>query len=660
MTRAQHNVKSSPRAIEKTVSNFGFVRVAAAVPSLTVGNVTQNVKTLIAFATEAAKSDTQIVVFPELSITGYTAADLFHQEILLRKAKDALGTVQTFSKKTPGIFIVGLPLLVDGKLFNVASVVSHGTIWGFVPKTYIPGYKEFYEERWFSSAHDLTTREIKINGAIIPIGADLLFRLSGIENAILGIEICEDLWTPNPPSSFQSLRGATIVANLSASNELIGKAEYRRQLVVQQSARAICGYVYASCGVHESTTDVVFSGHALIAENGVLLNETKRFVRDGEMVISDIDTLNLSADRMRITSFAESARTSSVCDGRIIDISTKSALVKSLLRHVDRNPFVPKAAEERKKRSEEIFAIQTAGLARRLEHARIDRVVIGVSGGLDSTLALLVAARTCDLLSLPRKNIIAVTMPGFATTKRTKSNAVKLAQSLGVTLETVDITKGTRQHLADIGHDGKNQDVTFENTQARYRTMILMNKANQKRAVVIGTGDLSEIALGWNTFNGDHISHYNVNAGIPKTLIRYLIEWVKDQKEFKNAEETLHDILETPISPELTRTHSSAITQKTEEIIGPYELHDFFLYHFVRWGSRPKKILFLAEQAFRDTYNRQTIQKWLKVFLSRFFENQWKRSVMPDGPKVGSVSLSPRGDWRMPSDADAQLWLKDL
>lgn len=645
---------------QKQNNHFGFIRVAAAVPPLKVSDIQHNTTKIIEYGKKSANLGASITVFPELSITGYTAGDLFHQHILLHKARQALLKIRDSLKSSPGVFVVGLPIESEGKLFNAAAIIAEGKILGLVPKTYIPGYKEFYEERWFSAARDITTKELDFEGITIPFGRDLLFKLKGIKGAVLGVEICEDLWTPLPPSSFQVLSGATIIANLSASNELVGKADYRRSLVTQQSARGVCGYIYTSCGVHESTTDVVFDGHAIIAENGVLLQESKRFARDGELIISDIDLEHIATDRMRTTSFGESIHESTKKDFRIIDVPISLPSLTSLHRLVDPHPFAPEDTHELSRRNEEIFAIQTAGLAKRLEYSKLKKVIIGVSGGLDSTLTLLVATKTFDLLNWPRKNIHAFTMPGFATSKRTKSNAVRLTEALGVTLETIPITKGATQHLEDINHDGTTQDITFQNVQARYRTMILMDKANQLQGIVVGTGDLSEIALGWNTFTGDHISHYNVNAGIPKTLVRHLVEWISAQKEFDSSKKVLKDIVATPISPELVRSKKSGVTQKTENIIGPYELHDFFLYHFLRWGSSPQKILFLAEKAFGKKYKRVILTKWLRVFLTRFFSNQWKRSVMPDGPKVGSIALSPRGDWRMPSDAEAKLWLNEL
>jgi len=644
-----------------TFNTFNFIRVAATSPRLKVGDIGYNTKEILRLATEADSKNIQLLVFPELCITGYTLGDLFHQHLVLNTAKEALHEIQIASRKLKNTILVGLPLLFEGKIFNVAVMVSEGKILGIIPKTYIPGYKEFYEERWFASARDLIGKEITLLGVKIPIGTDILFRSKENPEVIVGVEICEDLWGPMPPSSFQVINGANIIANLSASNELVGKAEYRKALISQQSARGICGYVYSSCGVNESTTDVVFGGHCLIAEGGNILVESKRFSQESEMIISEIDIEHLLLDRVRTTSFGDTIHETSAKEFRFVDFSLPRFKISSFSRFIDPKPFIPQDNSERDKRVEEIFSIQTAGLVKRMSQTGIKKIMLGLSGGLDSTLALLVAVRACQLLKLPLKNIYTFTMPGFATTKRTKSNAIKLANALGTTIETIDITEGSIQQLKDISHDGKTQDVTFQNVQARYRTMILMNKANQSKGLVMGTGDLSEIALGWNTFTGDHISHYNVNASIPKTLVKYLVQWASNQETFLSAKKVLVDILNTPISPELVNSKGSKeISQKTEDIVGPYELHDFYLYHFVRWASSPAKIQFLAEKAFQGKYKPEIIRKWLKLFITRFFHNQWKRSVMPDGPKVGSVSLSPRGDWRMPSDAEVSLWLKNL
>lgn len=644
-----------------TRPDFGFVRVAAAVPPLKVADLDFNFRQIVEFARRAEGEGAQVVVFPELCLTSYTAGDLFHQHLLLDRAADALVALAEASRTIRPLLVVGFPLAAEGNLFNTAAVVAGGEIHGLVPKTYIPGYKEYYEERWFASSRDLVASEARLGDARVPIGSDLLFRARAASGLVIGVEVCEDLWGPLPPSSFQVLHGAHLIANLSASNELVGKADYRRSLVAQQSARAVCAYVYASCGVGESTQDVVFGGHAMVAEDGAMLGESRRFARDGELLVADVDIEHLRLDRERTTSFGDSLQAFPPMDWRIVDVDVPPHAGMPLRRPIDPAPFIPRDDAERDRRTREVISIQTAGLVKRLAHTGIERLVLGLSGGLDSTLALLIAVRAFDDLGLPRTQVSAFTMPGFGTTSRTRANAERLARACGVSLETIDITDGCLQQFRDIGHDRSVQDVTFENVQARYRTMILMNKANQLRALVLGTGDLSEIALGWNTFNGDHMSHYNVNAGVPKTLVRYLVGWVAAQPAFADAKAILDDVLSTPISPELVPGGKpDAVYQKTEEIIGPYDLHDFFLYHFARWESRPAKILGLAEQAFAGRYDTATIRRWLRVFITRFFGNQWKRSVMPDGPKVGSVALSPRGDWRMPSDAEVALWLEDL
>src|SRR3989344_1297328 len=660
------SIKTNTPSTMPRTGNHGFVRIAAIIPKTRVGDIKYNIAQIITMAKKASGLGSSVMVFPELAVTGYTMGDLFHQELVIGESKKALLNLAQSSTTISGLLLVGVPLSFEGKLFNCAAVIYKGKVLGLIPKTHIPNYKEFYEERWFASARDLTAKEVELFGYKIPIGTDILFRIKpGSESLnypeiVLGVEICEDLWVPIPPSSYQSVSGATIIANLSASNDLIGKADYRKILVSQQSARGICGYIYTSCGVHESTTDVVFGGHAIIAENGSILKESKRFQLEGELITSEIDIQHLINDRERTSSFSEPTDPSMKKVFRFIDLNLPIASPLNLTRYIDPTPFVPSNPSEKDKRAEEIFSIQTIGLAKRLNQSGIKKVVLGLSGGLDSTLTLLVAVKTFKLLNLPLKNIYAYTMPGFGTTKRTKSNAVKLAETLGTTLEEIDITKGASEHLKEIGHDGKNQDLTFQNVQARYRTLILMDKANFIGGLVLGTGDLSEIALGWCTFNGDQISHYNVNASIPKTLVRHLVGWVSEQEDFKKAQATLKDIIDTPISPELVKNAGNKISQKTEELIGPYELHDFFLYHFIRWNSSPSKILFLANKVFDNKYKPEIIKKWLTVFVTRFFQNQWKRSVMPDGPKVGSVSLSPRGDWRMPSDAEAKLWLDDL
>lgn len=640
--------------------NFGFLRVAAVSPRLKVGDPRFNVDAMRQGMRTAEKQGASLVVFPELGISGYTVADLHFQKTLQDATQKELLRFVRASKNIRAASVVGFALPHEGKLFNVAALVWAGVIWGIVPKTYIPGYKEFYEERWFASGRDLLAKEVALSGKKIPIGTDVLFRFSHIPGAILGIEICEDLWTPLPPSSMQALAGAVIVANPSASNELVGKADYRRMLVSQQSGRGMLGYVYTSCGVHESSTDLVFGGHALIGENGTILSESKRFSRDGEMIISDIDVAFLLHERERTTSFGESMHESPQKKFRFIDVPLIQKPIQNLVRFVDPNPFVPANPAERDMRAKEIFSIQIAGLAKRLEASHSKNLVLGLSGGLDSTLALLVAVKTAETLGLPLKNVSAFSMPGFGTSSRTRNNAAYLAKALGVRFEEIDITKGVLQQFRDIKHNHNDESVVYENAQARYRTYTLMDKANQLHGIVVGTGDLSEIALGWNTYTGDHIAHYNVNCSIPKTLVKYLVLWVSETQVDKKTRKILDDILATPISPELKKNHTKEITHKTEDIIGPYELHDFFLFHFIRRASSPRKILFLARHVWGKKYSDVVLKKWLCVFLKRFFENQWKRSVATDGPKVGSVSLSPRGDWRMPSDAEARVWFDEL
>lgn len=637
-------------------NNFGYMRVAIVAPSLPLGQPNLNASRILYSAKTVSQKGVSLIVYPELSICGYTLGDLLHQNLLQKEVLKALKTVAEGSRRISAVMIVGLPLSMNGQLYNTAAVISQGRIAGIIPKTALPNYREFYEKRWFASAHDLAINTVELLGQNVPVGTDILFTFKNIDDAVLGVEICEDLWMPVPPSSYQAIGGATIITNLSASNELVTKADYRRALVAQQSARCICSYLYVSSGVYESTTDVVYGGHAMIAENGNVLSESKRFMRDGVLIIQDIDLQYLTAERLRTTSFyTEKAKTF-----RKVELDIPAQPTQKLHRFVNPHPFVPQDETERSKRAEEIFAIQTTALARRMEHAQIKKILIGLSGGLDSTLALLVAIRVFKMLKIPPHNICAFTMPGFATSKRTAVNARKLAHALGITLEELNITPGVKAHLRELGHDARTQDLVFENAQARYRTMILMNKANMLKGLVIGTGDMSEIALGFNTFTGDHISHYNVNVGVPKTLVRYLVQYTAGQQKDKRITDILQNIIDTPISPELTTLKNKDISQKTEKILGPYELHDFFLYHLVRYGATPQKILFLASYAFKNKYSRSTLKKHLKTFLERFFANQWKRSVMPDGPKIGSVALSPRGDWRMPSDINARMWLDNL
>ena len=646
------------RVIAGVDMDYGFVKVAAAVPELKVAGCGFNTGKIIEMIREAEAASVQLMVFPELSLTAYTCGDLFQQHLLLQEALAGLSQAVESTRSLKILVMVGLPLFVDNQLFNCAAVLQNGEILGIVPKTYIPSYKEFYEERWFASGNNARSTSVELFEKEIPFGTDLLFEARGQYNVCFGIEICEDLWAPIPPSSYQAIAGATILFNLSASNEIIGKYEYRRELVSQQSGKCVAGYVYTSSGVDESTTDVVYGGHALIAENGGLLSESERFLREGHMIVSEIDVQRLLNDRIKNTSFMEGIPVRSY---RKIGFKLGAMQVGLLTRHIDPHPFVPSDEAARDSRCKEIFAIQTAGLAKRMAHTGIKNAVVGISGGLDSTLALIVTAKTFDMLGIPRENITAVTMPGFGTTDTTYENALQLIKSFKAELREINIKQACMQHFEDIGHDPSIHDVTYENVQARERTQILMDIANKQSGLVIGTGDLSELALGWCTYNGDHMSMYSVNCSIPKTLVRYLVRWAADHVTEKSTAEVLQRILDTPITPELLPPDEKGeIQQKTEDIIGPYELHDFFLYHTLRYGAPPVKLLFLAQKAFSRDYDAETIKGWLKVFYRRFFSQQFKRSCLPDGPKVGTISLSPRGDWRMPSDATAELWLKEL
>lgn len=606
---------------------------------------------------QASEKGVQIIAFPELSVTGYTCLDLFAQQTLLDGAEAALLQLVSNTADLDILTIVGVPLRTENRLINAAVVFQKGAIRGVVPKTYLPNYKEFQEQRWFTSATELRESTISIGEEEYPMGSHLLFR-SGRLTA--GIEICEDLWVPVPPSSLLAMEGANIIFNLSASNELIGKHAYLRSLICQQSARCMAGYVYASSGFGESSTDLVFAGNGIIAENGNLLAESPRFTMEEQLVISEIDIETLQNDRQVNTSFMYGTSGLPKEKAQVVDFQVRIPDGFSLTRPVDPHPFTP-SGEALKERCEEIFHIQVAGLAKRLVHAHAQTAVVGISGGLDSTLALLVTVMTFDALKMPRGQIIGITMPGFGTTDRTYTNACDLIRSLGVTLKEIPIKEACLQHFRDIDHDPSVHDVTYENSQARERTQLLMDVANQKNGLVIGTGDLSELALGWATYNGDHMSMYGVNGSIPKTLVKYLVEWVANHKVDDASRLTLLDIVDTPISPELIPADENGnIKQKTEDLVGPYELHDFFLYHFLRFGSHPSKIYFLAQKAFAGIYDNATVKKWLYTFCRRFFQQQFKRSCLPDGPKVGSVSLSPRGDWRMPSDAVSRLWLEEI
>ena len=628
----------------------GFYRVAAASPELVVADVEANVDASIAVATRASAEGAAVTVFPELGLCGYTCADLLQQSTLLSAVKDGLFRFADATRDSTQIFVLGLPLQVGDRLYNCAAVVQDGRVRGVVPKSTLPTYREFYEKRWFRSGAAIRGASIQLKGEDVPFGVDLLFEAN--DELVLGIEICEDLWTVVPPSCGQAMAGATVLANLSASNELVAKADYRRGLVRAQSARCVAAYVYASSGPGESTTDLVFGGHCIIAENGGLAAESPRFQWDSQLVTADIDCARLRATRMQETSFDDA----DIAEYRRVRLAEPPAICE-LRRPIDPHPFVPSNAAQRDARCHEIFDIQATGLAKRLRHIRSRSAVIGISGGLDSTLALLVAHRACALADLPVDQLITVTMPGFGTSDRTRDNAIALCQHLGTTLREISIVPACEQHLADIAHPREARDVTFENVQARERTQILMDIANQQGGIVIGTGDLSEVALGWSTYNGDQMSMYGVNASVPKTLVRYVIDWVAGHSEAA-VQQVLRDILDTPISPELLPTAADGtIAQHTESVIGPYELHDFFLYHAQKYGARPEKVLFLAEQAFAGHYETCELRKWLQLFYRRFFSQQFKRSCFPDGPKVGTISLSPRGDWRMPSDAVVASWL---
>ena len=637
--------------------NYGFVKVAAAVPLVQVADCFYNIEKIEGLMRQASEKGVQIIAFPELSVTGYTCLDLFAQQTLLNGAEAALLQLVSNTADLDILTIVGVPLRTENRLINAAVVFQKGAIRGVVPKTYLPNYKEFQEQRWFTSVTELRESTISIGEEEYPMGSHLLFR-SGRLTA--GIEICEDLWVPVPPSSLLAMEGANIIFNLSASNELIGKHAYLRSLICQQSARCMAGYVYASSGFGESSTDLVFAGNGIIAENGNLLTESPRFTMEEQLVISEIDIETLQNDRQVNTSFMYGTSGLPKEKAQVVDFQVRIPDGFSLTRPVDPHPFTP-SGEALKERCEEIFHIQVAGLAKRLVHAHAQTAVVGISGGLDSTLALLVTVMTFDALKMPRGQIIGITMPGFGTTDRTYTNACDLIRSLGVTLKEIPIKEACLQHFRDIDHDPSVHDVTYENSQARERTQLLMDVANQKNGLVIGTGDLSELALGWATYNGDHMSMYGVNGSIPKTLVKYLVEWVANHKVDDASRLTLLDIVDTPISPELIPADENGnIKQKTEDLVGPYELHDFFLYHFLRFGSYPSKIYFLAQKAFAGIYDNATVKKWLYTFFRRFFQQQFKRSCLPDGPKVGSVSLSPRGDWRMPSDAVSRLWLEEI
>ena len=630
---------------------YGFIKVAAAVPAIKVADIYYNVQQIESLVAQAEGRGVEVMVTPELCITGYSCQDLLREQLLLDQVEQGIMQLLDFTRKLDVILIVGAPVVINALLYNCAIVIQHGTILGVVPKTYLPNYGEFYEKRWFASAQDLNPSDIYMAGSPVHVSSEPVLFTTG-DGVKLGVEICEDVWAPIPPSNNLALAGADIILNLSASDELIGKHNYLRSLLAQQSARTISGYVYASSGFGESTQDVVYGGNAMVFENGRLLLEGERFSLQPQLKVTQIDVEKLRTERRQNTTFINAQRGATA---RLVAARPVSPKEFDLIRDINPYPFIPKEADMQAS-CEEILNIQVAGLAKRLYHINAQKAVIGISGGLDSTLALLVTVKAFDKLGLDRKGIIGITMPGFGTTDRTYNNAMKLMQGLGVTIREISIAKAVTQHFEDIGHDPKLHDITYENSQARERTQILMDVANQVNGIVVGTGDLSELALGWATYNGDHMSMYGVNAGVPKTLIRYLVTYVAGEM----ATETLLDIVDTPISPELIPADEKGrIKQKTEDLVGPYELHDFFIYYFLRYGFSPAKIFVMAKKAFAKKYDDETIKKWLTTFCRRFFTQQFKRSCLPDGPKVGSVSLSPRGDWRMPSDASYALWMKE-
>ncbi len=629
--------------------DISYLKVSAACPITDVANIEFNITNIKKCIDDAILKEIKLIVFPELCITSYTCGDLFFQQKLLKKATEALESLCTYSKGKDIFIAVGAPLLYNSTLYNCAYIIFHGRVLGIVPKSYIPNYTEFYEKRWFAEGLGLVSKKVDLSfQKQIPFGTNLIFCCEDIK---IGFEICEDLWVVIPPSSYLSLLGANIICNLSASNEIVNKSTYRKQLVHAQSSRCMAAYIYASSGVFESSTDLVFSGHLMISEYGSILNENSRFTRDNEVIDAIVDINKLTSERMKNVSFKDGKI---LCNFEAEEIHFKfdNRNIIQFDRYIDKHPFVPSDEKVRDTRCKEIFNIQTAALAKRICFTKHQKAVIGISGGLDSTLAMLVIVKTFDMLKLPRSNIITVTMPGFGTTDRTYQNAINLCKNLGTDLKEIDIAPACIQHFNDIGHDINIHDVTYENVQARERTQILMDIGNKEAALQIGTGDLSELALGWCTYNGDHMSMYSVNCSIPKTLVRYLVKYVAQKEMDDHTSSILLDILDTPVSPELLpKSVTGEILQKTEDIVGPYELHDFFLYYFIKQGASPEKLLFLAIHAFHKDYDGATIKKWLDKFIKRFINQQFKRSALPDGPKVGTISLSPRGDWRMPSDA---------
>jgi len=630
---------------------FGFYRVASAMNQTFIANPIKNAKEILTLIKKAYTQDVGVIVFPELTFTGYTASDLLMNQTLLTSQYNTLDILLKNTKKINTIAIIGIALFHKNRLYNCAIVIQKGKILGAVPKSYLPNKKEFYEKRQFSSGRDVKNTFIEILGKKIPFGVDLLFKDK--QEMVFGVEICEDLWAVTPPSNTLASNGANIIFNLSASNEMIGKHEYREDLVRMQSANCMGVYVYSSSGVGESSTDTLFGGHCMISEYGSTLIQNKRFSMESHFISADVDIEKIKYLRLNETNYSHS-----LYDESMREISVKKVpQLSKIKRMITPTPFVPSRYADKKHRCDEIVHIQAHSLIKRMSHTHIKKAVIGISGGLDSTLALLSTYRAFEIMSWNKKNIIAITMPGFGTTKRTKSNAIKLCEALEVTLRTIDITEICLKEFKAIGHDKNEHSVTYENVQARARTSILMNVANKEYGLVIGTGDLSEIALGWSTYNGDHMSMYSLNAGIPKTLISYVIEYFKSNKKIASI---IDDIIATPISPELLPHKNHQITQETQNIIGPYELHDFFLYHFIKYGATPAKILYLALFAFEKKYKKEEIKKWLQLFFKRFFTQQFKRSCMPDAPKIGTISLSPRADWKMASDVDFEIWLKEL
>lgn len=634
----------------------GFIKVAAVTPVIEVANVERNVNEIIRLAWKVASEGAKIIVFPELCITGYTCQDLFLSSVLLEGARSGLKAIIENTSEIDALIFVGLPIEKDGKLFNVAAVISKGELIGLIPKHFIPNYNEFYEVRHFCPG-DAEPCEYDFYGEIIPFGQNVIYNIEGFSGLKIAAEICEDLWVANTPSTRHAMNGATIIVNLSASNELVGKESYRNMLVTSTSARLMCGYIYASAGDGESTQDLVFSGHNIIAENGAVLAESKPFESDEVIVYADIDVAKLISERRRANTFVVEDN----FNNKYLEVSVSMELEETKLsRKFASHPFVPNDEASRNARCAQILNIQASGLKKRIKHTRCKSAVIGISGGLDSTLALLVTARAFDMLGISRRNIIAVTMPCFGTTNRTYQNACELTRRLNATLREINIEKSVRQHFLDIEHDITDHNVVYENGQARERTQILMDIANQTNGLVIGTGDMSELALGWATYNGDHMSMYGVNAGVPKTLVRHLVKYYADTLSDEKLEDVLLDILDTPVSPELLPPEGGVISQKTEDLVGPYDLHDFFMYYMLRFGFSPKKIYRMALLAFKGQFDADTILKWEKIFIRRFFAQQFKRSCLPDGPKVGTTAVSPRGDLRMPSDAVAKLWLSQL